>query len=894
MLIFSKRLHHSLYGFITTTTIIIVVIITTTIIITTLVDTVIMSSRSTRPISGAADASLVPPNLPTPAASKTASSGRTRRERPEAARENTRRSRQPHTEPESMDVDLPEDDSSNADVDSLGSEAGRDEGPAGGQPVGSAQEAENDDLSEVSVDIDLDEGDIVFKYPPEYDVQALESARELTDKEKILVAHFDGLPETLKNVAMRQKWIKKHYPSIAMEDCRSSIEEVRYEEFWTEDDEQNMLDDWQDDPLAAQLEKLNIRKNRDILTMWKVMRRFLGCFPTDIICHRNFLKYHLTFETEDGVSMENPNWTKTFCRRLARLGLHGVFNLDPSLLTLALQYVVICRTDYRGPIPWINQGTDRFIELFLFKMQEQDGSKSVVRIHREVLAHFASQRKYPTSYMSDLFRCIEKRAYKRGQCRRPRQDTACVFEITTEDLATLTRAVHAVRSAGVPSFLTLPIASRIVNYAKQSIDAPKDLENLNELRSSLILRDRRCKIVEDRRRAAGHASPAYDDAPGSISNRGRKRGRQADQSSVSESEPRSGLASPGAPQRPLSKRRRRNKESEVSRRPGDEEEPNADTLKTRLPGILARIATETNLSKEKLAAVSAILEDEFSPGSRPIRVSPGQLSFQDVHGSPGNLDNPTGGDDLSMGNDDNYSDQGPVFQDSSPRGSIDSIPDVAGGDATGRGSIVPRSSSSISAASPHASEVPPGAGISSTTEQETSRTNHPRDPWPASAYTVREPSPTFEGLLPVKRRDFKRGLSFEGHKPLRAPVRARDTFTRRENSPEVDAHSPREGKISGRDLSWEKPKRPPAFIPAALFDGPMESDLKDPKSSRDPQALERLLKSCDAWVTGRQSQPRPWERYPDDDDDDDDEDESSVNDSEDDYDDDSEEETTDE
>ncbi|OTA62102.1 hypothetical protein K449DRAFT_395461 [Hypoxylon sp. EC38] len=805
MLISSRRLHHHplpLYGFITTTT----------IIITTLVDTVIMSSRSTRPISRAADASPVLPNLPTPAASKTASSGRTRRERPEAARENTRRSRQPHIEPESMDVDLPEDDSSNANVDSLGSEADRDEGPAGGQSVGSAQEAENDDLSEVSVDIDLDEGDIVFKYPPEYDVQALELARELTEKEKILVAHFDGLPETLKNVAM-------HCPSIAMADCRSSIEEVQYDEFWTEDDEQNLLDDWQDDPLAAQLEKLNIRKNRDILPMWKVMRRFLGCFPTDIICHRNFLKYHLTFETEDGVSMENPNWTKTFCRRLARLGLHGVFNLDPILLTLALQ---------TAPSPWF----------------------------REVLAHFVRQRKYPTSYMSDLFRCIEKRAFKRRQRRRPRQDMARIFEITTEDLATLTRAVHA--------------------------------------RTSTSCGRRLYWVIDDAKSLRIAGAPPVTHRPPmttSITNRGRKRGRQADQSSVSESEPRSGLASPGAPQRPLSKRRRRNEESAVSRRPGDEEEPNADTLKTRLPGILARIATETNLSKEKLAAVSAILEDEFSPGSRPIRVSPGQLSFQDVYGSPGNLGNPTGGDDLSMGNDDNYSDQGPVFQDSSPRGSIDSIPDVAGGDATGRGSIVPRSSSSISAGSPHASEIPPGAGISSTTEQETSRTNHPRDPWPASAYTVREPSPTFEGLLPVKQRDSKRGPSFEGHKPLRAPVRARDTFTRRENSPEVDAHSPREGKISGRDLSWEKPKRPPAFIPAALFDGPMESDLKDPKSSRDPQALERLLKSCDAWVTGRQSQPRPCERYPDDDDDD--EDESSVNDSEDDYDDDSEEETTD-
>lgn len=140
--------------------------------------------------------------------------------------------------------------------------------------------------------------------------------------------------------------------------------------------------------------------------MWKIVRGFLGCFPTDIINGRNNLGYHKTIRTNEGHIVEDPNWAKTFCRRFARITLHGIFQLDPNLIILAVLYVAISRTDYRGPIPWSNSGTDLFLDRFIAEMQSQDDSKSVVRIHQKVFSDLVRERKRPTSHFEQLFPTI--------------------------------------------------------------------------------------------------------------------------------------------------------------------------------------------------------------------------------------------------------------------------------------------------------------------------------------------------------------------------------------------------------------------------------------------------------------------------------------------------------
>ncbi|KAI1799663.1 hypothetical protein F4811DRAFT_542782 [Daldinia bambusicola] len=164
---------------------------------------------------------------------------------------------------------------------------------------------------------------------------------------------------------------------------------------------------------------------------------------------------------------------------------------------LALLYVAICKTDYRGSIPWSNSTTDCFLDSFLHRMSVQDGTKSVVKIHKELLADCARSGRHPAGSVSELMRRIEKRAFKKKDGPPFRPADAPVFKITTADLSIVTRAANAVRSGSLG--FPLSVTSRMTLAAQKSYDAPKSLEELNELRKKLILRDWRDEIIKERR-----------------------------------------------------------------------------------------------------------------------------------------------------------------------------------------------------------------------------------------------------------------------------------------------------------------------------------------------------------------------------------------------------------
>ncbi|KAI0010043.1 hypothetical protein F4779DRAFT_579101 [Xylariaceae sp. FL0662B] len=399
----------------------------------------------------------------------------------------------------------------------------------------SEAEAEVEGWQDASEDGDSgDDGEVeddrpIFRYPPGARDAKPKTGRQL-EKEKILVAHFERLSEPMKNVAMlfvqalgntskqSEKWLKRNRPPLDMRDCLDGIPDVQYGKYWTRDDEERLQAGWRSDPLRHQMEKLEVKKNKEILPMWKLVRRFLRCWPAEIISRQTHLEYYRDVRVQ-GTTIVQPNWSKTFCKRLGPVGIHGFFQFNPSLVVLGLQYVVFCRTDYRGTVPWANQGTDRFLDLFLVKMQDQDGSKSVVQIHREVLQHFASLGKVPTSHVSHLFRGIEQRAFKKNPDQRGRTAAVPIFKVRTEDLAVLIRAANAIKPTGAPAFLPLSIIWRIVVSGKKSHDAPRDLAGLNELRSRLVLQDRREEIIRSRRDEDGakdddgSASDLYEVSP---------------------------------------------------------------------------------------------------------------------------------------------------------------------------------------------------------------------------------------------------------------------------------------------------------------------------------------------------------------------------------------------
>ncbi|KAI2462955.1 hypothetical protein F4781DRAFT_441382 [Annulohypoxylon bovei var. microspora] len=412
------------------------------------------------------------------------------------------------------------------------------------------EEGWSTDSSADCTDVDLNHDGAIMRLPPTLTPNPAKNHQPT--KEEVLLAHFGTLSESMKNAALAMMdelgkaekksadLLKTRLPPVDMDGCRDIAKKLGPSEGddWTEDDERELLDKWERDPLRQKLEKLNIKSNKDIIPLWKTFSRFLSCFPTSIISSRNHLRYHDTTKKSDA---EEPNWTNNFCRRLGHLAIHGVFNLQPSLLLLGLLYVAVCRTDYRGQIPWRDSGTDEFVTLLLTKMRQQDGSKSIEVIHREVLAHLESEGKTPTSFMSKLFRRIEKRVFSKNEGEPYRPEVAPIFKISVTDLGTLTRAADGVRPAGVWTFLPLSVSSRIVNAAKKSREGPKTLKHLNELREAVILNDMRRDIIDSRRSSR----------EGLSSDRGQSEPRQHSEPK-DDSEPR-GLSEPPTKRRRMTK-----------------------------------------------------------------------------------------------------------------------------------------------------------------------------------------------------------------------------------------------------------------------------------------------------------------------------------------------------
>ncbi|KAI1458663.1 hypothetical protein F4805DRAFT_474180 [Annulohypoxylon moriforme] len=364
--------------------------------------------------------------------------------------------------------------------------------------------------TEQSIDFDLDEG----KVPP--------LGKNAKAKIADLTAHFSKISESSKNAMLifnrrfrgtqkkSRKSVKRTYPPVPMRRCRELARQLGPigGQSLSQVEERELLAQWARDPLKKKLQE-DPSALGDMLAMWKIFPRLFSCFPTSIISRRNHLQYGETFETDDGVDVEEPNWSKNFCRSFTNLAFYPALHLQPSLLTLALIYAVICRTDYRGRIPWRNDTTDGFLDLLLEGMQVQDGSKSVVQVHREVLGRLKRDGRIVTSFMSPFFRHVEEFGFHESKEAPFQPEEPPIFEISTQDLTTLIRAADSVKQAGVWVFMPVSVVSRMVKVFRNDKKGPSDLEDLNELREAVILNDRRCDIVDGRQAA----EPESDDFP---------------------------------------------------------------------------------------------------------------------------------------------------------------------------------------------------------------------------------------------------------------------------------------------------------------------------------------------------------------------------------------------
>lgn len=385
---------------------------------------------------------------------------------------------------------------------------------AGGHRDDQESDSGNEDNQWLDVESDSQSGDdgdedAIIKMPPapkrRIDHRPKPKSDKDAQKEGVMLAYFNLLPARLQNTVILyasnlmklepkcRRWIGQNLPLRTQASMIETLSTVHYDQHWTKADEKALQDNWKKDPIRKDWWELDTRKqNRAIVPLWKTFSRLFGVLPDEVITREVHLEY----------GSKGNNWTAKFCTRLQNVAMHPMFGADIRSLTLGLLYVVMCRTDYRGKVPWEKITTDHFLSCFLQEMEKNDGSKTIVEA-RQAARQFIREQGSESSLWDLLFESIEKKTFVRKRNHRNAADRIPIFQITTEDLASLHKSLNTVKVLGLPVFWLVAIFSRLVKHSLSDWGAPRGRLELYRLRKGVELRKRRQTIIHERKQAAG-------------------------------------------------------------------------------------------------------------------------------------------------------------------------------------------------------------------------------------------------------------------------------------------------------------------------------------------------------------------------------------------------------
>ncbi|EAA32500.1 hypothetical protein GE21DRAFT_6767 [Neurospora crassa] len=282
------------------------------------------------------------------------------------------------------------------------------------------------------------------------DTPAMENALELLfgnlpqDLQPRLKVWAQGVEEAHRETTTR---LREVAPNPTEQQYNALIELVD-DPLWTAQDTARLNED------CAQLEQvINTRgTNTHMQSLWKLTPKFMGCVPISIICPERLLEYGSEHEPipVGNHFVVHPNWPPRFCDHLRFLVVHPVFNRSPSLLALAIQYAVKCRTNDRRRWPVQDPTGDRYISLLATAFRNGHRQTKIEDIHRDV-----RQQMEVLPPLCRLLREIERVSIP-GQLPEPVEDDGepfAAYIVTTSDLLNIKKAVDRVATCGMPDYL---------------------------------------------------------------------------------------------------------------------------------------------------------------------------------------------------------------------------------------------------------------------------------------------------------------------------------------------------------------------------------------------------------------------------------------------------------
>lgn len=275
---------------------------------------------------------------------------------------------------------------------------------------------------------------------------------------------------------------KKYYPPLsqrAFDELKRNRENLR-PEFWSDEDEARVQDQWKLDLDAKPFRKPHPTENG----VWKTCARFLRCLPTELIGMRYGLEC-------DAVGANAQNWTQGFCQALGVVIAHPIFANNPAKIALAIKFSVCSWQRLKWDIPEL---PDLFLGV-VRRVAENNGEMVGAELVRDSIKQW--RRSWPEEGelppWAHLLRAIA------ANSKRPISAAEWPHRVATHHLSAIVTSVDEITHAKLVLFHSASLYERRTKDLRANVDRPVvEEDTVERLHADGIVHNRRLKVLSER------------------------------------------------------------------------------------------------------------------------------------------------------------------------------------------------------------------------------------------------------------------------------------------------------------------------------------------------------------------------------------------------------------
>lgn len=284
-----------------------------------------------------------------------------------------------------------------------------------------------------------------------------------------------------KAMERSQKEGKEYYPVLT----QSSFDKLKrnrdslHPEFWSDEDEAQVMDQWDLDCAAKPCRRPNGKEQY----IWKTSARFLRCLPTELIG----MRYGLEYDTKEATSQ---NWTEPFCDRLVKIIAHPLFANEPAKIALAIKFSVCSWQRLKWVIPSHN---DVFLQT-VKNVAEERGELVGAQLVRDSIQEWRDT--WPGEPELPPWAQLLKAIVAHG--KQPVSAAELPHRVATKHLSAIVDSLDKITHGKLIAYHSVDVYERALKDIRANVDLPTNKDPVDQLLAEGFIHNRRLKVLHER------------------------------------------------------------------------------------------------------------------------------------------------------------------------------------------------------------------------------------------------------------------------------------------------------------------------------------------------------------------------------------------------------------